>query len=180
MGCSKEKKDSEIGLDLDQTFSMCCSELFSRVGIPLIQKNRIILIPAEGWIQGGFQEQNVIKLLNWSNNTTFLSVELICLKLGKAIYFRSIFCYICWNSLYIQTAINNSSALTKKGKKSGVCGCHRTVISPSNHFIRTEWNDWTGYLPVQLRIWLPARTLTLHSLRMPVVFHTARRLKLAN
>jgi len=40
MGCSKENRDSEIkldqeihlGFDLDQTLSMCCSKLFSRIG----------------------------------------------------------------------------------------------------------------------------------------------------
>ncbi len=38
--------------------------------------------------------------------------------------------YICWNSLYIPTAINKSNALTKKENKSSFCGCHRPIISP--------------------------------------------------
>ncbi len=80
--------------------------------------------------------------------------------------------YICWNSLYNLTTINKSNALTKKRKKSGVCGCGRTVISPSNHFIWTEWNNWTGYQPVYLR--RPVRLCT--HCAWPWVFHTARRL----
>ncbi len=39
------------------------------------------------------------------------------LKLGKAVYFRSTFCYIFWNSLYIPAAIKKSIALTKKKKE---------------------------------------------------------------
>ncbi len=50
-------------------------------------------------------------------------------------YFRSTFCYICRNSLYIPTAIDKSNALTKKDKKAGVCGSGRAVISLSNRFI---------------------------------------------
>ncbi len=54
------------------------------------------------------------------------------------------------------------------------------IISSSNHFIWSEWNDWMGYRPVYLRTCLPVCTLTLHSICMAGVFHTARRLKLAN
>ncbi len=31
---------------------LCCSKLLSKIGLLLIQKNWIILIPAEGWISG--------------------------------------------------------------------------------------------------------------------------------
>ncbi len=92
----------------------------------------------------------------------------IRLKLGLAV------------SLYIPTAINKSSALTKKRKRSCICDFNRPVISLSNHFIQTKWNDWTGYLSVYLHTCIPALALTLHSERMTRVFHTARRLKLVN
>ena len=41
------------------------------------------------------------------------------------------FCHICWNSLYILTAINNSNALIKIMKKSGIRGFPHSGINPS-------------------------------------------------
>ncbi len=68
MGCSKEKEDSEIRLDPVLVLiwikpSVCAVQnVFVGLG-PLIQKIMIILIPAEGRTQGGFQEQSVINLV---------------------------------------------------------------------------------------------------------------------
>lgn len=52
------------------------------------------------------------------------------LKAGKAIYLEGIFfCYVCWNSLYIPTAMNKSNSQIQKRRK--ICGCRRPVISLS-------------------------------------------------
>ena len=40
------------------------------------------------------------------------------LQLGKAIYFRLIFCPICWISLDITQTMNKSNALTKKRRRT--------------------------------------------------------------
>ena len=65
-GCSKEETDSD-------TFSMCCSKPFSRIGITSIPEIRITLIPAGGRCQGGFQKQML--------NRTYITYNVIlCVK----------------------------------------------------------------------------------------------------
>ncbi|XP_073721886.1 uncharacterized protein [Misgurnus anguillicaudatus] len=43
---------SNLGFDLDKIVTLCWSKHFSKIGICLIPKIRIILIPSKGWISG--------------------------------------------------------------------------------------------------------------------------------